>query len=106
MAKKPVYQKLPANYEGNFEALMHKDTYVAEAQHLHNSGIDRAGMHGVSCPKCYKQIQAIEFGTHTRGKAWCACKDKERPFVDEIRLALGFPTTSEHPFNRGPARAM
>lgn len=105
MARKAAYQKLGADYEGDFMALMSWDTYLAEAKKIRRAGIERAGIFGASCPACYKQVQPSDAGEQPKGAVWCKCKGRDREFtVRDVMAAHGF--NPEHGTTMTHARAL
>ena len=52
------YERIPDDFEGDFEALANPETYYAEAKRVHSLGIRRAGVFGSVCPKCLREDPA------------------------------------------------
>ena len=90
--KKPKYTKIPDDFEGNFEALMSGDwdQYQTEAKRLRAIGIERVGIIGAVCPKCFRQCRNEASAIYPR-KTWCHCPEAPIVTGDEIVAALGFP---------------
>lgn len=55
-------------------------------------GIDRAGLAGASCPRCYRQVRQFDRATYE--SEWCHCEDQLAPWA-ETMTAHGFP--ADHP---------
>ena len=55
------YQRLPADFEGDYVALHDGNSYFTEAKRLRfELGISRAGTFGAICEKCHKEMPARE----------------------------------------------
>ena len=69
------YQKLPDDWEGDWEALKTAEGWEKQAKELEALGIKRSGHIGVSCPTCWS----------------CkACLCGFEPTHQEVLTALGF----------------
>lgn len=83
------YQRLPDDFEGNFEALTGEfDAYFNEARSLHRIGIRRSGVFGTACPKCYRQMRYRSLGMSILDgrEPWCHCADVTEAQTEEFAL--------------------
>ena len=73
------YQRLPEDFEGNYERLTSGafDDYFAEAKMLRlSAGIQRSGVFGAACPKCYRQMRSRPLAqTIITDDLWCYCQE-------------------------------
>ena len=85
------YQRLPADFEGDFEALMDPERYVAEATAVRALGIRRAGVFGATCPKCLMESPQADYAQRVyMDNPWiCNCEAQAIVTGNEALTALG-----------------